>query len=79
MKISKILRGSFEKKLDFDRKKTGFWQKLDVDRKTKLDVEKKIKKERASENTVFTPTRRQKPTHKSPTAAGMREHNRSPQ
>jgi hypothetical protein len=28
-------------------------------------------------NTVFTPTRRQKPTHKSPTAAGMREHNRS--
>jgi hypothetical protein len=26
---------------------------------------------------VFTPTRRQKPTHKSPTAAGMREHNRS--
>ena len=28
-------------------------------------------------NTVFTPTRRQKPPHKSPTAAGMREHNRS--
>jgi hypothetical protein len=30
-------------------------------------------------NTVFTPTHRQKPTHKSPTAAGMREHNRSVQ
>jgi hypothetical protein len=27
-------------------------------------------------NTVFTPTRHQKPTHKSQTAAGMREHKR---
>ena len=38
---------------------------------------KKNKKETAAENTALTPTRRQKPTHKSPTAAGMREHNRS--
>jgi hypothetical protein len=30
-----------------------------------------------SSNTVLTHTRRQKPAHKSPTAAGMREHNRS--
>jgi hypothetical protein len=37
---------------------------------------KKIKKKTA-ENTALTPTRRQKPTHKSPTAAGMRECNRS--
>jgi hypothetical protein len=38
----------------------------------------KIKnKKNTSWNTVFTPTRRKKPTHKSPTAAGMREHNRS--
>jgi hypothetical protein len=28
-------------------------------------------------NTVLTPTHRQKPTHKSPTAAGMRKYNRS--
>ena len=42
---------------------------------TKLDI-KKEKKGKAW-NTALTPTRRQKPTHKSPTAAGMRECNRS--
>jgi hypothetical protein len=38
---------------------------------------KKEKKKRRPQNTVLAPTRRQKPTHKSPTAAGMREYNRS--
>jgi hypothetical protein len=47
-------------------------------KKAKLRVEKikKNKKKMAAENTALTPTRRQKPTHKSPTAAGMRECNR---
>jgi hypothetical protein len=40
---------------------------------------KKKKKENTSQNTVLTPTRRQKPTHKSPTAAGMRKYKRSAQ
>jgi hypothetical protein len=49
--------------------------------RTTCVVTKKIKKikKKPSWNTVFTPTHRQKPTHKSPTAAGMRKHNRSPQ
>jgi hypothetical protein len=48
-------------------------------KKAQLGVEEKKKKEKKipSENTVLTPTRRQKPTHKSPTAAGMRKYNRS--
>jgi hypothetical protein len=49
--------------------------------KTKLNknavlTKKKIKK-KPSWNTVLPPTHRQKPTHKSPTAAGMRQHKRS--
>jgi hypothetical protein len=35
------------------------------------------KKKKASLNTALPPTRRQKPTHKSPTAAGMRQCKRS--
>jgi hypothetical protein len=42
-----------------------------------LKKKEKKRKKNTSANTVLTPTRRQKPTHKSPTAAGMREHNRS--
>ena len=38
----------------------------------------KNKKNKTAENTALTPTRRQKPPHKSSTGAGMREHNRSP-
>jgi hypothetical protein len=55
--------------------------KLGVDKKAKLGFEekKKKKKEMTAENTVLTPTRRQKPTHKSPTAAGMRKYKRSVQ
>jgi hypothetical protein len=37
-----------------------------------VDNQMNIKKE-TSENTALPPTRRQKPTHKSPTAAGMRQ------
>jgi hypothetical protein len=36
----------------------------------------KKKKKRYALNTGLTSTRRQKPTHKSPTAAGMRKYNR---
>jgi hypothetical protein len=43
-----------------------------------LGVEEKKEKENTASNTVLTPTHRQKPTHKSPTAAGMRKYNRSP-
>jgi hypothetical protein len=42
----------------------------------KLGVEKK-KKKKTSSNTALPPTRRPKPTHKSPTAAGMRQCHRS--
>jgi hypothetical protein len=42
-------------------------------------VLKKKKKEKTSSNTALPPTRRQKPTHKSPTAAGMRQCKRSVQ
>jgi hypothetical protein len=56
-------------------------------KKTKLDVDKKMhnymltekRKKKKSQNTVLTPTHRQKPTHESPTAAGMRKYNRSRQ
>jgi hypothetical protein len=51
---------------------------LNFDKKnTQLRFDKNIKKKKPSWNTVLTPTRRQKPTHKSPTAAGMRKYNRS--
>jgi hypothetical protein len=40
---------------------------------------KNKKKETTSQNTALTPTRRKKPAHKSPTAAGMRKCNRSAQ
>jgi hypothetical protein len=41
-------------------------------------LKKKIKKNKGMTlNTVLTPTHRQKPAHKSPTAAGMRKYNRS--
>jgi hypothetical protein len=40
-------------------------------------LKKKRKKEKTAENTALTPTHRQKPTHKTPTAAGMRKCNRS--
>jgi hypothetical protein len=43
-----------------------------------LKKKKKKRKKNTSSNTVLTPTRRQKPTHKSQTAAGMRKYNRSP-
>jgi hypothetical protein len=46
-------------------------------KKAQLDFDKKRKKEKKAWNTVLTPTRRQKPAHKSPTAAGMRKYNRS--
>jgi hypothetical protein len=48
-------------------------------KKAQLGVEEKKIKKNTSQNTVLTPTRRQKPTHKSPTAAGMRKYNRSMQ
>ncbi len=68
-----VIKPNINKKMPFIR-----LQKI---KKSCYDDDKKIKKikKTASRNTVFTPTRRQKPTHKSPTAAGMREHNRSAQ
>jgi hypothetical protein len=53
-------------KLDFDKKNTQL----------RVEEKKKKKKKRYSWNTVLTPTRRQKPAHKSPTAAGMRKYKR---
>jgi hypothetical protein len=42
------------------------------------DSEKNKKnKKKTAENTVLPPTRRQKPTHESPTAAGIRQCKRS--
>jgi hypothetical protein len=79
--LAKILRGvtqlNFGKKaeLDFDRKKQN-WM-LTRKMHNYVLTEKKEKKETSSWNTVLTPTRRQKPAHKSPTAAGMRKYNRS--
>jgi hypothetical protein len=58
-----------EKKLDFDKKMHNYV----LTKKRK----KKKKKENTSQNTALPPTRRQKPTHKIPTAAGMRQCNRS--
>jgi hypothetical protein len=66
--LAKILRGvtqlNFDRKakLDFDRKK----QNWILTKKMHNYVLKKIKKnkKKTAENTVLTPTRRQKPTHK---------------
>jgi hypothetical protein len=73
--LAKILRGviqlNFDKKaqLDFDRKK----QNWILTKKMHNYVLKKIKKKKTpAPNTALTPTRRQKPPHKIPTAAGMR-------
>jgi hypothetical protein len=52
--------------------------RLDFDKKAKLGFDRKKKRKKGMTlNTAQPPTRRQKPTHKSPTAAGMRQCNRS--
>jgi gentisate 1,2-dioxygenase len=55
-----------------EKNQTGFRKK-----NARLRVEEKKRKKRCTPNTVLTPTHRQKPAHKSPTAAGMRKYKRS--